>query len=61
MGLSKYKEQFIKERITGSLLSEFDEEILETELNIKSRIHRIRLMKIMEGRQSIDEFFDSNQ
>ena len=61
MGLSKYKEQFIKERITGSLLSELDEEILETELNIKSRIHRIRLMKIMEGRQSIDEFFDSNQ
>ena len=61
MGLSEYKEHFIKEGITGSLLSDFDEEILETELNIKSRIHRIKLMRVMDGRQSIDEFFDSNQ
>ena len=61
MGLNKYKEQFIKEGITGSLLSEFDEEILETELNVKSRIHRIKLMKIIQGSQSIDELFNSKQ
>ena len=61
IGLSEYKDVFIKEGITGSLLSELNEEILETELNIKSQIHRMKLMRIMEGRQSIDELFDSNQ
>ena len=60
MGLSEYKDIFIKEGITGGLLSEFDEEILETELNIKSRIHRKKLMRIIQGHQSINEFFDSN-
>ena len=61
MGLSKYKEQFIKEGITGSLLSELDEEILETELNVKSRLHRLKLMRIIQAHQSIDELFNSNQ
>ena len=61
LGLSKYKHKFIEESITGSLLSEFDEEILETELGINSRIHRIKLMRIIDGRQSINELFESDQ
>ena len=61
MGLSQYKEQFIKEGITGSLLSELDEEILETELNVKSQLHRLKLMRIIQAHQSIDELFNSNQ
>ena len=60
IGLSEYKDVFIKEGITGSLLSEFNEEILETKLNIKSQIHRIKFIRIMEGGQSIDELFDCN-
>ena len=60
IGLSDYKDKFIKEGITGSLLSEFNEKVLETDLNITSGIHRIKLMRIIEGRQSIDELFDSN-
>ena len=47
----------VKEGISGGLLSEFDEEILETELHIKSKI---RQMKLIQGHQSIDEYFDSN-
>ena len=61
IGLSKYKDKFIEKGITGSLLSEFDEDILEKEIDIISRIDRIKLMRIMEGRQSIDELLDSSQ
>ena len=61
IGLIEYQDTFIELRVTGGLLSEFDEEILEKELNIKSRINRIKLMRIIQGRQSIDELFDSNQ
>ena len=39
---------FIEDEITGSLLSELDEKILETELGVKSRIHRIKLMQIID-------------
>ena len=60
IGLSDYKDKFIKEGITCSLLSEFNEKILETDLNITNGIHRIKLMRIIQGRQSIDELFDSN-
>ena len=61
IGLSDYKEKFTKEGITGSLLSEFNEKILETDLNITSGINQIKLMRIIEGRQSIDELFGCNQ
>ena len=58
LGLSKYKNKFSEENITGSLLSEFDEEILEKELGITSRIHRIKLLRIIDGRQSINTLFE---
>ena len=57
LGLSKYKNKFSEENITGSLLSEFDEEILEKELGITSRLHRIKLLRIIDGRQSINTLF----
>ena len=38
----------MKKKITGSLLSELDEKILETDLGVKSRIYRIKLMRIID-------------
>lgn len=48
-----HKEVFKKEQIIGSLLMELDEEILEKELGISQKLHRIKLLRIIEGRQSI--------
>ena len=49
MGLAQYKDIFARERITGDVLSELSEEDLQHELGITSRIHRIRLMKVITG------------
>ncbi len=55
MNLSQYKESFQREQVTGVVLLECDEDILENELNISSRIHRIRLIKIISGEVSAND------
>ena len=42
---SEYKDKYLEVGVTGGLLSEFDEEILEKELSIKFQINRIELLK----------------
>jgi len=53
MDLTQYKENFSKEGITGDILAELDEDILLHELGVSSKIHRIRLMKIINGQHSV--------
>ena len=53
MGLTQYKAKFSKEGITGDILTELDEDILLHELGVSSKIHRIRLMKIINGQHSV--------
>lgn len=50
MELSQYKDAFQKEQITGDILLECDNQILEVELKISSRLHRLRLMKVIDGK-----------
>ena len=57
--LAKYKNAFIREEISGALLQDLDEEILETELGITSRLHRLKLLRVIDGRQPLDELFKS--
>ena len=52
MELSQYKEAFAKESVSGEILSECDNDILESDLGVTSRLHRLRLMKIIDGRHS---------
>ena len=52
MNLSQYKDVFFKEMISGEILLECNETDLENELNVKSKIHRLRLMKIVNGHHS---------
>ena len=52
MNLGQYKEKFADEMISGELLIELGSEDLEQDLEIKSKIHRLRLMKIIEGHHS---------
>ena len=57
LGLKKYKNVFMSEEISGALLQELDEEILEMELGITSRLHRLKLLRVIDGRQPLDELF----
>lgn len=52
MNLGQYKAKFANEMITGELLIELGQEDLERELEVKSKIHRLRLMKIIDGHHS---------
>ena len=52
MNLSQYKARFAEEVISGEILIELGTEDLEKDLGIASKIHRVRLMKIIEGQHS---------
>ena len=55
LGLSRYKDVFEAEQITGSLFVELDNELLEEELGITAKIHRIKLLRVINGKQSLTE------
>ena len=52
MELSQYKEAFTKESVSGEILADCDNEILQTDLGVASRLHLLRLMKVISGRHS---------
>ena len=52
MDLSQYKEAFTRESVTGELLADCDNDILQSDLSVTSRLHRLRLMKVISGRHS---------
>ena len=54
MGLKHHQETFITEHISGEILLECDERVLEKELKITSKLHRVRLMKLITGRHSAE-------
>lgn len=55
MKLPQYKETFEREVITGKLLLACDEKVLENELGVKSRLHQMRLMELINGKSSLNE------
>ena len=52
MKLSTYIDNFKKEQITGEILAELNDETLRDELGMSSKIHRVKLMKIISGSHS---------
>ncbi len=52
MNMGQYVEAFKAELISGEILSELNDEVLRDELGITSKIHRIKLLKIIDGRHS---------
>ena len=61
MNLSQYKKGFLQEQVSGEILLECDEDILEKELHVSSRIHRIRLMKIINGKTLTQDILNKSQ
>ena len=53
MNLGQYKQRFLSEEIDGEILAECDEQILLHELNVSSEIHRLHIMNIIAGKQSV--------
>ena len=47
--LPQYKEAFAREQIDGEVLLELNDQVLQCELGINFKIHRIRLMKLISG------------
>lgn len=56
MGLHQYKDAFSQESVDGAVLLELDEEVLTSELGVKSKIHCVKLMKLISGESSIQKF-----
>ena len=56
MGLHQHKDAFSRESIDGAVLLELDEEILSRELGVKSKIHIVKLSKLISGESSIRQF-----
>ena len=52
MGLKMYWENFIAEQVNGEILSECDEEVLKNDLGVTSKLHRMRLLKVISGRSN---------
>ena len=57
MQLEEYREYFKKENIDGEVLSSLTEADLLRELNMQKRLHRVRLMKVIEGIYSVQVIF----
>ena len=50
MGFKSYQENFKREHVNGEILSECDEEVLTNDLGVSSKLHRMRIMKVISGK-----------
>ena len=58
--LSEHCKAFEKERITGSLLLDLDESILKEELGVNMKLHRLKLERVINGRDSLKALMASH-
>lgn len=54
MQLQQYKQKFADESISGEILADLDDKILQEELGVTSRLHCLRLMKVVNGKHSAE-------
>ena len=53
MNLQQYVDTFRQQHINGDILSDCDEDILQNELEVKSRLHRLRLQRVITGQYCV--------
>ena len=61
MGLGQYRNKFMSEHVSGEILLECDDQVLQDELGIQSKIHRIRLAKVISGIYSAKLILEQKQ
>ena len=54
LNLTTYKENFRREQIDGWLFMELNDDILQYELGVTSRLHRLKLIRVIEGKLKVD-------
>ena len=54
MGLRTYQDKFVQEQVNGEILADCDEEVLKTDLGVSSKLHRMRILKVISGEPAID-------
>ena len=47
--MKQYKDNFTQYGVDGEVLADCDDEILQKELHISSRLHRLKLSKVITG------------
>ena len=57
MNIPQYVEKFAQEVVDGELLLELTDDILATELNVSSPLHRKRILKLITGDHSAEGYF----
>ena len=55
MGLPQYQTVFAEQCVSGDILVELGDEDLQNDLGITSRIHRIRLRRVITGHYSVSD------
>lgn len=50
IGLDAYVERFVAECISGDIMQEIDDNVLNKELGVASKLHRIKLMRLINGK-----------
>lgn len=55
LGMQEHQVHFQREKVDGEVLSSLNEDDLEMELNISSHIHRLRLLKVIDGHSSAQQ------
>ena len=60
IGLGKYKEKFIEERIDGNLIFALDDKILQEELQISMKLHRLKILSIIDGRYAVSKYINTS-
>ena len=58
MNMEDYHPLFARQQINGEVLSQCDDRFLQQELQIKSKLHRIRLMGLIKGQTSARSLLD---
>ena len=56
LNLSQYRDVFNKEGINGSLLLDLNDETILMELGMKLKLHRLKILRLIDGRESMLNF-----
>ena len=49
-GLGQYTEQILLQGVSGDILAKCNDEKLEKEFGVTSKLHRLKLLRIIEGK-----------
>lgn len=53
--MSQYRDAFSVQHMNGDLMADVDEDMLKDDLHVKSRLHRMRLLKVISGQYSVSQ------